>query len=456
MKSLLILVVDDEEALRKAIALRLKQAGHRVSEASGGREALQCLETAPVDVVLLDVGLPDMNGVEVLRRIRQAERPVEAILITANATLDAAVAGARDQAVDFLIKPVDFAELARTLERAARRILTRKREDAFRDLVLRGSFFPDVIAQSTAMQEALGLVMKAADSGMPILFLGQTGTGKDLLARTMHLKSRRAQEPFIAINCASVRESLLESELFGHEKGAFTGADALKRGHFEVADGGTLFLDEVGEMPLSTQSAFLRVLENGEIRRVGGSQSLVVDVRVVAATNRNLEAEVKAGRFRKDLFFRLNALTIRVPSLRERRQDIAGLVEYFSKRLSPRVPKRFTAAALSCLERYPWPGNVRELRNVVERISLLARSDEVRTEDLPEEIQDPDRRRLEPATESHLSLKDIERRHIARVLDRVEGNKAEAARRLGITKATLYRKLQAYGLRVEKKVSDSA
>jgi DNA-binding NtrC family response regulator len=442
MKSFRVLIVEDDDSFRDMLSLRLARMGHAVSAVALGQEALDHLARHPTDAVLLDIGLPDADGLEILKRIRDHERPAEVIVMTAQASLDAVVKATRSEALDFLPKPFQLWELEAALRRASRKLAARRHHDALRHY-LSHPFFPRLIAESATMREAVELTRKSAASDIPVLLLGETGTGKDLLARTLHLESPRREEPFLAINCASIREGLLESELFGHEKGAFTGASALKQGCFEAADGGTLFLDEVGELPPEAQAALLRVLEGGEIRRVGGTVPLTVDVRLITASNREPAVEVEAGRFRKDLFFRLNALTIRIPSLRDRREDIAPLAAHFLERLSGRVPKHLSSQALSLLQGYPWPGNVRELRNILERLVLLVPEGRIEVEDLPDEIRKPKAPRQEGAGD--LTLRGAERRHIQWVLERSGGNKTQAAKALEISKATLYKKLREPG-----------
>ncbi len=458
-----VLLADDEEPLRRILARELLRKGHQVATAEDGRRAMALLAEEEFDVAILDVRMPGMDGLSVLRSLGEEICPPQVILLTGNATVEAAVEAMKLGAYDFVTKPCRIDQLDALIRGAARkRELARendrlRRREEHRD--------PSPLAHgwnSQAMVPVLRLIDRLAPSDLPVLVLGPSGVGKELVAREIHRRSRRAEGPFVDLNCAAIPDTLLESELFGYEKGAFTGAQSSRAGLFEAADGGTLFLDEVGELPPGLQVKLLRVLETMSFFRVGGRKKVQVDVRLVAATNRDLSAEAQTGRFRPDLYYRINAGTILVPSLAERPEEVPALTEAFLRTIETHLT--LGPGVLDALCGYSWPGNVRELRNVIERAALLARDGVVRLEDLPREIVESPRERAAPSesvwrygnspvpppmvdSASHAgSLVEIERQRILEVLESTRWHRGRAADILGISVRTLYRKIKAFGL----------
>lgn len=457
MAELIVLVEDDRE-LRGFLGEVLESAGYRVAAFGDGWRALQALESsaAEVDLVITDLRMPGLSGEELLDQVRRLRPEIHVIVITAFGSIDSAIALVKAGAYDYLTKPFGSDELLLSVERALEASrLRRQLAEARRGALVN---FPGLVAVSRPMVQLREIVGRIAVSPFPVLITGETGTGKELVARAIHHASGR--KAFVAVNCAALPENLLESELFGHEKGAFTGADRDKPGLFEEADGGTLFLDEVGELPRSLQPKLLRALEEGEIRRVGALRPRRVDVRVVAATNRDLEREVEEGRFREDLYWRLNVVALHVPPLRERLEDIPVLAQYFLERAVGREGSGSTAAggpegafglsseALALLKAYPWPGNVRELRNALEGAVALTGKSWIEAADLPARIRDTavGLAKVAGAAEHRLSLRELEREYILEVLRQVAGNKSRAAEILGMDRKTLYRKLAEYRL----------
>jgi DNA-binding NtrC family response regulator len=443
-----VLIVDDDEALRALLARELARGGHRVVEAASAAECLMRVREEEPDVALLDLMLPDEPGVEVLRRLK-ADRPsLEVVVLTAHGTIDTALAAMKLGAYDYLRKPCHLQELEITLERACERRRLGE-QNARLKRVLSGPDVPELVGTGPAMEELRRVVAKVAASDSTALIRGETGTGKELIARSIHRLSARRDEPFVVVDCAALHESLLQSELFGHEQGAFTGASRRKHGLFEAADGGTVFLDEIADVSHAVQASLLRVLETSSFRRVGGTQEVRVNVRLVAATNCSLERLIEEGKFRRDLYFRLDTIHLEVPPLRHRRYDIPVLVDHFLGLHEARygTRKRLSPAALEALAAYGWPGNVRQLRHVVERALVLADSDVVQPDDLPAEVRVG---AGAPGTggerASATTLAQLERRHIERVLEEVGGHRARAAALLGISERNLYRKIREYGL----------
>ena len=441
-----VLIVDDDEALRGLLARELTSSGHRVTQAASGAECLSRVHEEEPDVALLDLMLPDEPGIEVLRRLR-ADRPsVEVVVLTAHGTIDTALAAMKLGAYDYLRKPCHLQELEITLARAHERRRLGEQNARLKD-VLSGCDVPELIGSGQPFEELRRLVAKVAASDSTALIRGETGTGKELVARSIHCLSARRDEPFVVVDCAALHENLLQSELFGHEQGAFTGASRLKHGLFEAADGGTVFLDEVADVSPAVQASLLRVLESSTFRRLGGTREVSVDVRLVAATNRALERLMEEGKFRRDLYFRLNAIHLEIPPLRQRRHDIPVLVEHFVSQHNARygTRKQFSPAAAKVLAAYSWPGNVRQLRHVVERSAVLADSEVIEPGDLPAEVHEAG-----PALDANpgpgTRLAEIERRHIGRVLREVRGHRARAALLLGISERNLYRKIREYQL----------
>ncbi len=467
-----VLLADDEEPLRRILARELVRKGHDVAQAGDGRAALRMLAEEEYDVAVLDVRMPGLDGLSVLRGLHGEDGAPEVVLITGNGTIETAVEAMKLGAYDFVTKPCRIEVLDALVRAAARqRDLRRENGRLKRREEHRGA--PNAHGwNSRAMAPVLRLIERLAPSDLPVLVLGESGVGKEIVAREIHRKSRRAQGPFVDLNCAAIPDQLLESELFGNEKGAFTGADAARAGLMEAADGGTLFLDEVGELPAGLQVKLLRVLETMSFFRVGGRKKVTVNVRLVAATNRDLAAEAEAGRFRSDLLYRINAGTIEVPPLRHRVEEIRALSEAFLSAIDPRLA--FAEGVVDALEAYGWPGNVRELRNVVERAALMGRDGVLRVEDLPREILDRPRAGAAPASAGRVaspippamdepwmrrvsaaspppmdgggSLEDLERTRIREVLETCRWHRGRAAEILGISVRTLYRKIKAYGL----------
>ncbi len=446
-----VLIVDDDRAHRTMLSTLLDGWGYRVSDADDGTAAVESIQRKPYDLILMDVRMVKMSGLEALAEIKRINPSIPVLIMTAYSSLESAVDALRKGAYDYLTKPLDFDELKLAIERAVdhSRLRVENRELKQR---LGKEFDPgSIIGTSRVMMNVLETVSMVAPSDATVLVTGESGTGKEVIARAIHANSLRREKPFVTINCAAITETLLESELFGHEKGAFTGADRRREGRFRQAHEGSIFLDEIGEMSLSMQAKLLRVLQEKEIQRVGGEEIIKVDVRVLAATNRNLRTEIEENRFREDLFYRLNVVTIFIPPLRERGEDIPLLAHYFLGLFvekNRKMIKGFTPRAMDMLVRYPWPGNVRELINAVERGVVLCRGDYVAEEDLPLSVREssgePDESSSPPVTPS--SLEEVERETILRTLREAGGNKSEAARRLGITRRTLHKKLKTYGM----------
>ncbi|MCO6457690.1 MAG: sigma-54-dependent Fis family transcriptional regulator [Pirellulaceae bacterium] len=438
-----ILFADDEPTLQELMGLELPRMGHQVTVCPDGMTAAAALERNSYDCVLVDLDMPGMNGIQVIARAKASSPDTEAVVLTGKSSLDSAVAALRHGAFDYLTKPCKLVELEGLLKRVGeKRELTRKYQAVKRQLE-RVEGRPTLVGHCSQMESVRTLIEKVAPTQSTVLILGETGTGKELVARGVHQRSLRADMPFVAINCGALPENLIESELFGHRKGAFTGADEQRVGLFEVAHGGTLFLDEIGELPKAMQAKLLRVLESGEIRRVGDNDSFRIDVRVVCATHRNLDDMVAAGDFREDLMFRINTFEIRVPSLRQRLEDIAELAEHLYRRFCKEpVPPggAFAPETLDELKAHVWPGNVRELANVIEHATILCDRPPIRPEHLPRHFA---RRRLtqEAVRRGPRSLRELELEAIHDALERHEGNKPAAADELGISLKTLYNKL---------------
>jgi two-component system response regulator HydG len=442
-----ILIVDDEPRMASAVREALASTGARCVAHTDAAAAFEALLADGADVLVCDWRMPGLDGLELLRRVRDARPGTRVILMTAYGDVPSAVEAMRSGAFDYLTKPFDNEELRRRVSRALE-LARLERENRQMRQALAGRYADAFIAASPAMRGVLELVDRAAATRAPVLVLGESGSGKELVARRLHFASARVAGPFVALNCKALAESVLESELFGHERGAFTGATAEHAGCFERADSGTLFLDEIGEVSEAFQAKLLRVLQDGEVLRVGGSRPRRVDVRVVAATNRDPAAEVAAGRFREDLFYRLNVIPVRLPPLRERRDDILPLARHFLSQLARESgrPLRLDAAAERRLLEHTWPGNARELRNVLERAAVLARDEELGYEDL---LLDPAPRGAAPSTPGTLQdhLERAAREGIRTALDATGGRRAEAAARLGVDRATLYRWMRRLGLR---------
>ncbi len=447
-----ILVVDDDTAHRTMLRTLVGGWGYEIEEADDGGAAIDRVRQRVYDLVLMDVRMLKVSGLEALAAIKNLNPAIPVVIMTAYSSVETAVDALKQGAHDYLTKPLDFDKLKITIERAVEH--TRLKEENRRLRESLGLRFDRsrIIGRSQAMANLLDTVSQVAPSEATALITGESGTGKELIAAAIHFNSARRDGPFVQLNCAAITETLLESELFGHEKGAFTGAERRREGRFHQADGGSLFLDEVSEMPLSMQVKLLRVLQEREFTRVGGDAAVRVDVRLIAATNRRLPDLIAAGKFREDLYYRLNVVGLSVPPLRERREDIPLLVQHFLESFAQRNRKPIkgvTPQAMDRLIRYGWPGNVRELMNAVERAVVLARTDYLPAEDFAwVPAEEPSHAPLEPAAAAseNLALDEIERATILRVLEAAGGNKSETARRLGITRRTLHKKLKAYGV----------
>jgi two-component system response regulator HydG len=443
-----LLLVDDDDALRGMLRELFQDEGYRVWDASSAESALDLTREREMDAVLSDVNMPGKSGIELVGELRRVRPDTPVVLMTAFASVASAVEAMRAGAFDYITKPFenDVARLA--IERAIEHRALVEENRRLRLAVDRTGALGELIGASAAMREIFALVRKIAHSRAGVLITGESGTGKDVVARTIHFHGNRARQPFLPINCTALPEGLLESELFGHVRGAFTGAHATKRGLFEKASGGTLFLDEIGDMSLPLQGKLLRVLQDGEVRAVGGTDTAKVDVRIIAATNRDLGQAIDAGRFREDLFYRLNVIPVYIPPLRERPDDVPPLVEFFLRKHSPDRPRAVSAHTLAWLRAQTWRGNARELENAIERALVLAEGDEIRVEDLRardargEPEVDPAARLIESAAESSLSLQELGERYTDEILRRCSGNKVHAAAILKIDRKTLYRRAE--------------
>ena len=443
-----ILIIDDEVQLRGLLSRIISLEGYEVVEAGDCRTGLKQLESFAPEVVLCDVRLPDGNGVEMVEKIRQAAPQTEVILLTAYGNIPDGVQAIKNGAFDYITKGDDNNKILPLLSRAVEKVEMSRRLAQLEKQVGEKFSFDTVLGNSPAIREAIELARKVAATDATVLVTGETGTGKEVSAQAIHQNSARAKRSFVAVNCSAFSKELLESELFGHRAGAFTGAVKDKKGLFEEASGGTIFLDEIGEMAFDLQAKLLRVIESGEFIKVGETRPTKVDVRIVAATNRDLKQEIAEGRFREDLYYRLSVFRIHLPPLRERPEDIEAYVRMFAGRFGMKMGRRVEHIEPEYLERlrlHGWPGNVRELRNVVERSLIMAEGTVLRAADLPLEMQRSDASGR-PAGGEALDLASVEREHIARVLRRTGGNKTRTAALLGIGLTTLYRKIEEYGL----------
>jgi len=454
-----LLVVDDDPQILQVIQRFGENAGFEIMSCAGGQEALDRLTHERVDVAVIDLRMPDVGGLEVLRAIREADPDCQTILMSGGATIDSAVEAVKLGAVDYLTKPFDFSRLNTLLASVKEEVARRRRLLVAEREVAKSLEFCGLIGRSPVMQELFGLIRRLAPHVRTALVTGETGVGKELVVRALHLSGPRRLKRFVAINCSAIAEALFESELFGHTKGAFTGATDSKPGVFEFADGGTIFLDEIGELPLPAQAKLLRVLESGEVQRVGAVEARCVDVHVIAATNRDLRTEVEAGRFRADLFYRLNVVELSVPPLREHREDIPYLTAAFIGEFARRLGKRLigpTPAAELWLAEAPWNGNVRELRNAIERACILAEGEFITERELTRSVvrTAPGLRPPQAGAEKHpqvsgeagQSLSRLECERIREVLEQTGGNKMTAARVLGLSRRALYRRIERYGI----------
>ncbi len=447
-----VLIVDDDASMCQMLAGALQRNGLQAKWTQSPEEALSFVESEVFDLVLTDLNMRGMTGVDLCQKILGHKPDMHVIVLTAYGSFESAVAAIRAGAYDFVTKPFETAELMVTLERALQHRNLRQEVKGLRKEVERHAGRGEMIGRSPSLKRVWDIVDRVASSDATVLVSGESGTGKELVARSLHSRSARSEGPFVAVNCAAMPETLLESELFGHAKGAFTDAKSSRSGLFVQANGGTLFLDEIGEMPLGMQPKLLRALQERTVRPVGSNQEVPFDVRLIAATNRDIEGEVEEGRFREDLFYRINVVRIDVPALRARGNDVLLLAQHFMECLSARTAKRVAQIAPEATEKllaYSWPGNIRELENAIESAVAMTRGPIITVEDLPEKIRDHKGIVL-GSTEGEgtelLSMEEVERRHIARVLAAVGGNKTQAAQTLGLDRRTLYRKLERYGI----------
>mgnify|MGYP000840996160 FL=1 len=444
-----ILVVDDEVQIRTLLSRMLELEGYEVCQAGDCRTALKQLEFQSPDVVLCDVFLPDGNGVDLVSSVKKTAPNVEIILLTAHGNIPDGVQAIKNGAFDYITKGDDNNKIIPLVSRAVEKARMNVRLEKLEKKVGHTYSFDSVLGDSKALKDAVSLARKVSGTDVPVLLTGETGTGKEVFAQAIHYSSKRSKQNFVAVNCSSFSKELLESEMFGHRAGSFTGALKDKKGLFEEADNGTIFLDEIGEMAFELQAKLLRILETGEYIKIGDTKPTRVNVRVVAATNRNLPEEITAGRFREDLFYRLSVFQIHLPPLRERAGDVRILAKAFVKDFSVRLARpvtEITPAFLEALEQQPWKGNIRELRNVIERSLIVCESERLDVADLPLDIQNTHYVQSDETTPGSFELSAMERRHIARVLEYTKGNKTEAARLLKIGLTTLYRKIEEYGI----------
>ena len=441
-----LLIVDDDDEFRSLASTWMTRKGHQVFQAGDPQTAITLVQKRNFNVAILDLNLGETSGLDLLEALRMISEELEIIFLTGQGSVSTAVEAMKKGACDYLTKPFPLAELEERCAKAAGLGHLRRDRLRWKTLAQRTLSEREMVYESGAMQEVHRLIRRIAPTDAPVLIHGETGTGKEVAARIIQRLSLRAEQPFVTINCAALPDQLVESELFGHEKGSFTGAAAARPGLFEIADEGTLFIDEIGELPLGLQPKLLRVLEDGSFRRVGSSRESRTNVRIIAATNRDLAAEVRANRFREDLLYRINVLPLTMPPLREHAQDIQLLAQHF---LPPGW--EIEPEALNALATFPWPGNVRQLKNVIERAVILSESQTITLDDLPAEISlaTPEPESFIPPNETpstEVQLEKIERDHIVEVLERCRGNKAQAARMLGIHRRKLYRLLDRHGL----------
>ncbi|MDO8127302.1 MAG: sigma-54 dependent transcriptional regulator [Candidatus Brocadiales bacterium] len=444
-----ILIVDDEVNLLKTLSDILSKSGYDVSVARDAHTALRTLEKGGFDIALLDVRMPQMNGVELLEKIKQEHQGIEVIIMTAYGTIETAIKSIKLGAYAYMLKPLDIDEMLTNIQKIVK-LKALKDEARFLQWQLEEKHgYKNIIGNSGAIKRVVDTIKKVSASDSTVLTMGGSGTGKEMVSDAIHYSSRRYAKPYVKINCAAFPENLLESELFGYEKGAFTGADKQKKGKFEVADGGTLFLDEIGDMPLAMQAKLLRVLEKGEFERLGGNEVIKVNVRFIAATNQNLEKMLKEKHFRSDLFYRLNTVIIPLPSLVERKEDIPLLIGHFIEKFSTEMNKKapkVVKEAMDLIMSYPWPGNVRELANAIERATIFCEDGVIKPSDLPPNIQAGHAEAPSAETSGDLTLEALEKRHISNTLKHTRGNKNEAARVLGIHRETLYKKIKKFNI----------
>jgi two-component system NtrC family response regulator len=449
-----ILLVDDEASQRNILSGYLKKKKHTIYEADGHAEAISILKNNPLDLVLTDFKMPGKSGLDLLKELKALNPGITVVLITAFGTIEGAVTAMREGAYNYLTKPIDLEELDLLIQRIQERSRLISENQLLKEQLSEKFSFEGIISQSPEMEYVLNTAARAADSKASILIRGESGTGKELVARAIHFSSPRKEKPFVTVNCAALNENLLESELFGHEKGSFTGAYKQRRGRFEIADGGTLFLDEIGDISIAAQTRLLRVLQEHQLERVGGNSTIEVDVRVLAATNQNLEESIRSGTFREDLFYRLNVVSIEIPPLRKRRQDIAPLLDFFLSLYAKEYRRKkmsYSKEAFELLLRYDYPGNVRELQNIVQHAVVLCRQDIITTDDLPTLLKQPQSESKLPAENKRQSLTEeverLEKEMVFETLRQHNGNQSKAAKHLGISERNLRYRLKKWGIK---------
>jgi len=449
-----ILITDDEQSQRLILSGYLKQKGYNIFEAASGDEALKIAGNNLIDIVLSDFRMPDMNGIDLLIKLKEKNPEIAVVIITAFGTVENAVKAMKEGAFDYLTKPVDLDELDLIVKRVFERMHLISENKLLKEQLQDKNKISGIVAYSDKMEKILSTALRVADSKATVLLRGESGTGKEVLAKAIHYSSRRKDNPFIAVNCAALNENLLESELFGHEKGAFTGADKQKRGRFEIADGGTLFLDEIGDLPLSTQVKLLRVLQEEQFERVGGTQTIGVDVRVITATNKNLEEMIKEGKFREDLYYRINVVSVTIPPLRDRKEDIIHLINHFIckyKSESGKENLEFSREATDLLMKYNYPGNIRELENIVHHSVVLARGNVISSSDLPQNLINSGVKENSFEANSNETLPEqvekLEKMLVLNALKRTNNNQLRAAKLLGISERNLRYRLEKWGLK---------
>jgi DNA-binding NtrC family response regulator len=453
MKDYNILVIDDEAAQRDVLTGYLKKKGYKIFSASSGKEGVEKTRVNPVDIILSDFKMPDLNGIEVLEQVKKINPEISFVIVTAYGTVENAVKAMRVGAFDYISKPVDLDELDLMIERIIEHKNLKSENQLLKSQLQEKHKISSIVSQSQKMEEVINLAARVADSKANVLITGENGTGKEVLAKAIHYISPRKDKPFVAVNVPALTETLLESELFGHEKGAFTGADKMKKGRFEIAHGGTIFLDEVGDIPQSIQVKLLRVLQEHHFERVGGTEKIEVDVRIIAATNKNLEERIKDGSFREDLYYRLNVVSIKIPPLRERKEDILPMIEGFIEKYSKENNKEtleISKEAADVLMKYNYPGNVRELENIIERAVILTRGKVITLNDLPMNIKGfKEEKTLAALGKGTLAeqVEAIEKQLIFDALHESDGNQTKAGKLLGLTERNLRYKLKKYNIK---------
>lgn len=449
-----ILIADDEQSQRLILSGYLKQKGYAIFEAASGTEALKITDANLIDIVLSDFRMPDMNGIELLMKLKERNPEIAVVIVTAFGTIENAVKAMKEGAFDYLTKPVDLDELDMIIKRITERMHLISENKMLKEQLQDKNKISGIVAYSDKMEKILSTALRVAESKATVLLRGESGTGKEVLAKAIHYSSQRKEKPFVAVNCAALNENLLESELFGHEKGAFTGADKQRRGRFEIADGGTLFLDEIGDLPLSTQVKLLRVLQEEQFERVGGTQTIDVDVRMITATNKNLEELIREGKFREDLYYRINVVSVIIPPLRERKEDIIHLINHFKEKYISETSKKnieFSREATDILMKYNYPGNIRELENIVHHSIVLSRGDIISTDDLPLKLSEFDLNEIALESNENSTLPEqvelLEKKLVINTLKKTNNNQLRASKILGISERNLRYRLEKWGMK---------